>query len=289
MKIGIIGNGFVGKATKLLSGTNIEILMYDIKPELCIPFNLTLETMCSECSIIFISVPTPMKSNGECHTAILESVVKNISEYCDLNKKLIVNRCTVPVGKSDDLNCFFMPEFLTEKNFEEDFVSNKNWIMGLKNDKTHYLQNKLFKQEITNLINIAYKNKSIQFDNIDFVSNSEAESIKLFRNCFLATKVSFCNEFYQFCEKRNVNYENVRKLATLDSRIGDSHSKVPGHDGHFGFGGTCFPKDMNNFNYQLANNNIQSFIIKGALDRNYIIDRPEQDWNQDSGRAVVNE
>ena len=288
MKIGIIGNGFVGKATQILEGSNIEILIYDINPMLCFPKNTSLQDICYQCDVIFISVPTPMKLNGECHTQILKSVINDISKISDLNSKLIVNRCTVPLGLSSKLNCFFMPEFLTEKTFKNDFINNKNWILGLKTGKQHQYQNEIFKETMTNLLNQAYQNKSIKYNQIDFVSNEKAESIKLFRNCFLATKVSFCNEFFRFCEKMGVNYENVRALATLDDRIGDSHTTVPGHDGHYGFGGTCFPKDMNNLSYQLKVNNVDSYLINGALKRNTTIDRPEQDWNLDNGRAVFN-
>ena len=53
----------------------------------------------------------------------------------------------------------------------------------------------------------------------------------MFRNCFLATKVGFCNEMYQFCTK-NINYENVRRIACYDVRILYSHGELPGHDGH---------------------------------------------------------
>ena len=66
--------------------------------------------------------------------------------------------------------------------------------------------------------------------------------VKLFRNCYLSTKISFCNEIYRFCEKQNIEYENVRNIACNDERIGHSHSFVPGHDGKYGFGGTCFSK-----------------------------------------------
>ena len=64
MKIGIIGNGFVGKATNILECTDIEIVIYDINKELCKPKNIKIENLL-DCKIIFISVPTPMKSNGQ--------------------------------------------------------------------------------------------------------------------------------------------------------------------------------------------------------------------------------
>jgi UDPglucose 6-dehydrogenase len=284
MKIGIIGNGFVGSATALLECIDISIIMYDINPNLCNPPNTTLNDICN-CDLIFISVPTPMNKNGSCHTNILESVVHNISQIKSTKELLLVNRCTVPVNTSNDLNCYYMPEFLTEKNFKNDFINNPEWIFGLKNSATDIL----FKEKITELINVAYKNKCINSNKIHFVDNNEAEMIKLFRNTFLSTKISFCNEIYQFCQSQNISYENVRKLATNDPRIGSSHTNVPGHDGFFGYGGTCFPKDTNSLYFQMKEKNLNSYIIKATVERNEIVDRSQHDWKSNVNRAVIRE
>ena len=282
MKIGIIGNGFVGKATTIFECSDIDIIIYDINPELCKPIGTKL-TDIIKTDIIFISVPTPMNVDGSCHIDILKSVINDIRKLDIDDNLLLVNRCTVPIGTSNSLNCYYMPEFLTEKNFKNDFVNNQNWIFGLKKiDK-----DLLFKKKITELISISYKNNCIKYNNINFVENNEAEMIKLFRNNFLATKVSFCNEFYQFCKSVNVNYENVRKLAVLDNRILSSHSNVPGPDGKFGYGGTCFPKDSNSLLHQMKKNNIDSYIIKATVERNENVDRKEKDWQQDKGRAFI--
>ena len=72
----------------------------------------------------------------------------------------------------------------------------------------------------------------------------------------------------------------------MDSRIGSSHTQVPGPDGLYGFGGTCFPKDLSALISQFDSNNIPSIILKAVQDRNNSIDRPEQDWKQDIGRAI---
>lgn len=284
MKIGIIGNGFVGSATALLECIDISIIMYDINPNLCNPPNTTLKDICN-CDLIFISVPTPMNKNGSCHTNILESVVHNISQIKSINELLLVNRCTVPVNTSNNLNCYYMPEFLTEKNFKNDFINNPEWIFGLKNAST----DTFFKEKITELINLAYKNKCINSNKIHFVDNNEAEMIKLFRNTFLSTKISFCNEIYHFCQSQNISYENVRKLATNDPRIGSSHTNVPGHDGFFGYGGTCFPKDTNSLYFQMKEKNLNSYIIKATVERNEIVDRPQHDWKSNINRAVIQE
>ena len=70
MKIGIIGNGFVGKATNILANEEVELIVYDINPNLCIPIGTTLQELCSV-DIIFISVPTPMNKDGSCYIGIL--------------------------------------------------------------------------------------------------------------------------------------------------------------------------------------------------------------------------
>ena len=112
--------------------------------------------------------------------------------------------------------------------------------------------------------------------------------IKLFRNNFLSTKIAFCNEIYQFTKIHSVDYETVRELATRDPRIGASHTRVPGHDGKFGYGGTCFPKDTNNLLHHMKESNMESYLIKATVERNENVDRKEQDWKLDNGRAVIN-
>jgi UDP-glucose 6-dehydrogenase len=112
--------------------------------------------------------------------------------------------------------------------------------------------------------------------------------VKMFRNCFLSTKVSFCNEMHQFCELKNINYENVRDLAANDNRILHSHTKVPGPDGKKGFGGTCFPKDTSSLRYEMRKVGMEPYILDSIIKRNEKIDRPEKDWNENEGRAAIN-
>ena len=283
MKIGVIGNGFVGKATSTLECNDVDLLCYDIDPKLCKPDNCTLK-MISNCDLIFISVPTPMQKNGSCYLNILESVVNQLSEIKSLNEMNVVIRSTVPPGTADRLNCFFMPEFLTEKNYINDFKNNKLWIFGLKNNN----QDKEFKLKIKELFKLSKLCGKIESEKCIFVNNKEAEMIKLFRNTFLATKVSFCNEIYDYCQSENINYDNMIKIACDDDRIGSSHSMVPGHDGKRGFGGTCFPKDINNLLNLMNKNNVKSFILESVIKRNQEHDRVEKDWEKDEGRAFVN-
>jgi len=111
----------------------------------------------------------------------------------------------------------------------------------------------------------------------------------MFRNYYLATKVSFCNEIYDFCEKKGINYENVRNIAANDDRILHSHTSVPRHDGKKGFGGTCFPKDTSSLKYEMINTGIKPYIMEAIIERNEKIDRPEKDWKLNIGRAIIND
>ena len=141
MRIGIIGNGFVGKATQQLKCKDVQLLIYDINPNLCDPKGTILKDL-SVCDLIFISVPTPMKKNGECHLGIVESVVNDINT--NIKNAIIVIRSTVPPGTSDRLGCHFMPEFLTEKKYIQDVINNETWIFGLKGSN----RDNLFIEEI---------------------------------------------------------------------------------------------------------------------------------------------
>lgn len=279
MNIGIIGNGFVGKATNQLKCKDINIIVYDINPELSSPKGTILEDLLI-CEVIFISVPTPMRRDGSCYLDIIIEVINKLNKINYTG--CIVIRSTVPVGTSDNLKCYFMPEFLTEKNYINDFIENENWIFGLKNDNN----DNMFKEKITQLFKFAVENDRIRYNNLNFVSNKEAEMIKMFKNCYLATKVSFCNEMYQFCKLKNIDYENIRRIACSDNRILHSHSFVPGHDGKFGFGGTCLPKDTSSLRYEMNKIGMKSYVLNSILERNNI-DRIEKDWIQDTGRAYV--
>jgi UDPglucose 6-dehydrogenase len=72
----------------------------------------------------------------------------------------------------------------------------------------------------------------------------------------------------------------------LDERINSSHTQVPGPDGKGGFGGTCFPKDMSSLSFQMMEEGMLSYLIASAISRNKNVDRTEQDWKKDKGRAV---
>lgn len=279
--LGIIGGGFVGQAARLFGGyddahSNVSCKVYDIDPSKCSPEGTTLLDL-KDCDLIFICLPTPMnQETGECYTGIIEKCLTQVRETLGENVDIVI-RSTVPVGFSKKHKCHFMPEFLTEKNWKNDTIRCKDWFIGVDDNSANVVQ------KFHNLFNCS----PLWNSKLTILNTSTAESIKYFRNCYLAVKVSFCNEFSSFCKAVDVDYETVRHFATFDHRIGNSHTMVPGHDGKRGYGGTCFPKDMASLEYQMKEVNVESTIIKAANDRNNRIDRTEKDWSQDKGRAVV--
>ena len=113
-----------------------------------------------------------------------------------------------------------------------------------------------------------------------------AELIKYMNNTFLATKLSFMNEMFLVANKVGANWEKAVEGFVLDNRVGLSHVNVPGHDGKFGFGGSCFPKDIQAF-IEFSNKlDVDLKVVKAAWDTNLKV-RPERDWELLKGRAVI--
>lgn len=280
MKIGIVGNGYVGGATALLKNRNVEVLVYDRDSEKCTPRGTGLQDLII-CSFIFICVPTPMDKEGKCSIHLVEEVVDELAKR-GFNRERIIVKSTVPVGTSRNLGTMFMPEFLTEQSWEHDFLSQKNWILGT-NDRNDKLRDELY-----SIFDTAWHDGVlINRPHMTFSTTEEAELTKYVRNTFLATKVAFFNEIEEFCRASNVSYRKVRELTLYDERIGDSHTSVPGPDGKRGFGGTCFPKDISSLLHQAIDKGMVSYILMAARNRNIDVDRKEKDWERNRGRAVV--
>jgi hypothetical protein len=169
-KIGIIGNGFVGRATITLQCDDINIMCYDVNPNLCVPKGTTMHDLLT-CCAIFVSVPTPINRAGKTSMKYVDSVISQLREL--KYDGFIIIRSTVPVGTSDHYKCNFMPEFLTEKNATNDFVNNANWIFGCNDD-----ENKdAFMKLMTSIIRCAHAHEKIAHERITFMSNKEAEMV----------------------------------------------------------------------------------------------------------------
>jgi UDP-glucuronate decarboxylase len=280
MLIGIVGNGFVGKATKLLKSPSINILVYDIRLEACEPPGTSLSDL-EKCDIVFYCLPTPMNHHGKCYTKLLEDAIPK------LQNKFKVIRSTVPVGFSQSQGCFFMPEFLTETNWHDDFVKSTHWVFGLLQGDNITELNNDFRERINKLFNTSWHEGLIESNTTRFITNNEAEMLKLVKNCYLSAKVGIMNELYDLCQAKNVNYENVKKLLLLDPRIGTTHMNVPGYGDLRGFGGTCFPKDTHSLYSQFQEAGVPSIIYQSILDRNDNVDRPQREWATDKWRTTI--
>ena len=92
----------------------------------------------------------------------------------------------------------------------------------------------------------------------------------------------------QICDVVGADYDNILKLVLCDERIGKSHFAVPGPDGYHGFGGKCFPKDLNSFIHFSTTKNIKNIMLKASWEKNLEV-RPERDWEKLKGRAVIDE
>ena len=260
----------------------IQVYIYDIRPEACQPPGITLEELDRECDILFFCLPTPLHHDGSCYTQILEETIAR----CSNPYKVI--RSTVPVGFAAKHGCYFMPEFLTEANWEDDFRRMKEWVVGIPAVATTTAATiDEFKTRISKLIKRSHKNGAIDSPTVIFCDTNEAEMLKLMKNCFLSAKVSLMNEFYDFCAATHTDYNNVTWLAKRDARMGTSHFQVPGADGRRGFGGTCFPKDTHSLYCQMNAHGVNPHIYPAILARNDTVDRPEREWSRDVWRTTI--
>ena len=271
--IGIVGQGFVGNAIFQKFKKFYDIKTYDLDESKA---NSSKEETLS-CDIVFVCLPTPMSSDGECHTGIVESTIEDISNYGKC--KIAVVKSTVTPGTADRLNkqyknihVAFNPEFLTERNAVEDFNNQNRIILGGPRPATSKL-----KQIYSKVFPKAHIVKT---------GSTHAEMVKYFTNCFLASKVSFANEMYQLCDSLDLDYDKVVEYATLDSRLGNTHWAVPGPDGSFGYGGHCFPKDLSALIKLCERLDVDPTVLKATEKKNNDV-RDNRDWEGMKGRAVL--
>jgi nucleotide sugar dehydrogenase len=229
---------------------------------------------------IFICVPTPMKSDGHADISIVEQVALGIDKAAqELGQiRVAIIKSTVPPGTTsainervENLQVCFNPEFLREISAIEDFKNQDRIIIGGPRPAT----------------NVVKRMYATAYPDVPTTKTSSeiAELVKYVTNCFLATKVSFANEIKQICDSLNVDYDKVIEYATKDKRLGNSHWAVPGPDGMLGYGGSCFPKDINALIAKVTELGIDPKVIKAAWEKNLEV-RPEKDWENLKGRAI---
>jgi UDPglucose 6-dehydrogenase len=279
-RIGIIGKGFVGTAVahgfshQTSYGANIRI--YDIDP---IKSQNTLEDTVNNSNFLFLSVPTPSAKDGTMDLSIVENALQSMNDINKNKDNIVLLRSTVVPGttkylqeKFSNLRFVFNPEFLTERSAAFDFINQTRVILGGE-------------EKYTNLVKKLYKDRFGQFLPVLETNFQTAELIKYMNNLFFATKVSFLNEMKLLADKINVDWDKAVEGFILDGRIGHSHMAVPGPDGKLGFGGSCFPKDIQALIQFGDSNDIDMAVLKGAWKTNLNV-RPEKDWERLKGRAV---
>ena len=281
--IGIIGKGFVGNAVAqgFSSGSGYEsnMYIYDKNPDLS---QNTLEEVVAKSQFIFISVPTPSNKDGSINLDIVSSVIDDIDKIKTTNDPIVLLRSTIVPGTSKkiqslypNLRIVFNPEFLTERSAVFDFLSQSRYVLGGEKENTSLVAN-LYRHRF---------GKSISVIETDYET---AELIKYVCNCFFATKVSFLNEMKLISDKVEADWDVVIDGFVRDGRVGHSHVNVPGPDGKLGFGGSCFPKDVQALINFCETNEISPDVLKGVWETNLKV-RPERDWESLKGRAVVDD
>jgi len=274
IKIAVIGYGFVGKA--VAHGFDTEhVEQIHIDPIL----GTSIEDLKDQNIFAsFVCVPTPMGEDG----SINASIVKNTIDYLieEVPGLIILKSTVVPsiireINDSDGAFRFiYNPEFLTERNANQDFVEPIMHVFGCNDDyAAHQVQ-------------ALYDNYSkCEEAPVHVMTPEEASFVKYGINSFLATKVSWFNQYHKFITDFGANYETIIKAIGTDDRVSSGHTKVPGPDGRYGYGGACFTKDCNALISLTKKQNVNMSILETAVEYNddvrsqYELDDREKEQN----------
>lgn len=318
MSIGVIGQGFVGGSlTTVFSERGETVYVYDkvgkvapggianftrqttsdvTTPKSIIEFVKECDLTPGFSGVFFVCLPTPMYEDGSADTSIVEDVLEVMSQIpytTDTPDRVVVIKSTIPPGTTErwnkmfndyGLHVVFNPEFLTEANAVNDMREQNRIVLGGPRPHINTVRN-IFQRA---------------FPKVPIVktSSTTAEMVKYVTNCLLAVKVSFANEVAQICEALdsdglNIDYDKVVEYAKFDRRLGDSHWSVPGpvptHDGRYvrGFGGHCFPKDINALMSVARQYDVTPTVMQAAWNKNLEVRGPDdRDWEKQIGRAV---
>lgn len=233
-KVAVIGYGYVGKGVFNFFQDKFETIFYD-------PF---VEGSCSKeevnnCNLAIICVPTPMGEDGSCDTSIVEETLGWLST------SLILIKSTIPPGTTEKLMdktgkaICFSPEYMGEGGY---FVPY--WKYPDPHDmRKHSFQTIGGPKGVATRIADYFVSVMGPEARIHFTDSTTAELAKYMENAFIATKVVFCNEFYEIAQTFGVEYKELRELWLLDERMGRMFTAV--FPDSRGFGGKCLPKDVN--------------------------------------------
>ncbi|AOM77155.1 UDP-glucose dehydrogenase family protein [Pedobacter steynii] len=290
MKIAVIGTGYVGLVTgTCLAETGNKVICVDIdaakvqkmqagqvpiyEPGLDVLFHrniaqgrLTFTTDLAhgikDAQIIFMALPTPPGGDGAADLSYILGAAKDISKLVT-EYKVIVNKSTVPVGTADKVQAVFQahtdveidvvsnPEFLREGVAVEDFMKPDRVVIGTRSEKAQKLMAELYGPYVR------------QGNPILFMDERSSELTKYAANSFLATKITFMNEIANLCEIVGADVDAVRKGIGSDARIG-KRFLFPG----IGYGGSCFPKDVQALAKSADENEYDFQILKAVMEVN---------------------
>ena len=266
MKIAVIGTGYVGlvtgtcfaetgnkvvcvdidqsKVEKLSSGQITiyepgleKLFLRNIKEER-LRFTTSLASVVDEVEIIFLALPTPPGADGAADLKYVLGVAEELGKLIK-GYKVIVNKSTVPVGTASKVRAAIAknyhgefdvvsnPEFLREGVAVEDFMKPDRVVIGTQSERAKKLMSELYAPFVR------------QGNPIIFMDERSSELTKYAANSFLAMKISFMNEIAQLCERMGADVDMVRRGIGSDDRIG-KRFLFSG----IGYGGSCFPKDV---------------------------------------------
>jgi len=292
MKIAVVGTGYVGLVTgTCLAETGNQVICVDIneekvkmmkagkipiyEPGLDILFNRNigenrlqftsnLGEAIADAKIIFLALPTPPGGDGSADLSYVlgaaKDIAKLITEY-----KVIVTKSTVPVGTADKVTKVLKdntdvefavvsnPEFLREGVAVEDFMKPDRVVVGTRDERARKLLGELYGPYVR------------QGNPIIFMDERSSELTKYAANSFLATKISFMNEIANLCELVGADVDMVRRGIGSDERIG-RRFLFSG----IGYGGSCFPKDVQALAKSAEENKYDFKILNAVMDVNYI-------------------
>ena len=243
MKIGIAGYGFVGQAHELILKDYYELIISD-------PAKGHYGDL-RHADAVIVCVSTPSKINGHCDVTNVCDVIDQAPDVPILIKstispegwRLVTDTCS-------NKNITFSPEFLRAAHWQEDALNKKDYYFG---GESCNFWSDMFLRALGTI-------------NVHIATPEELILTKQLRNSYLALKVSFFNQVYDYCKGEGIDFENVRKLITADERIGESHSYVTEERG---FGGHCLPKDtLATVRSSTVSANTRFTLLEEALDYN---------------------
>lgn len=257
--IGIVGLGFVGKAVHLgFDNSKNEIFAVDTK------LGTTIDQLIEKKpDVVFVCLPTPSGENSTINTSIVENAIQELEDKRgDLDFLIVLKSTVVPSVltkiKLKTKHFVYNPEFLREASAGLDFLYPEFMVFGGEFEECKRLA-RIYNRYSQCVCDVP----------IFIVSHEEAALVKYAINSYLAMKVTFFNQLKDLTENvENASYEIVRQVIGEDSRIGSSHTQVPGNDDRRGFGGSCFSKDIPALIHESQIHGAELTLLKEAWNAN---------------------